>query len=181
MDPLDSDLRLTRPTPTGVAASASAGACHSTVSPMAAVPRHAGFAATRLTVLLLALAASTPLAAQPVERRAVELTFLKSQPGQREQLKTFVAKNWFAMDQVAKDQGLLVAFTLLESGTDDGEWNVVVSVTYQNEKGYDGIAEAFERIRRAHTTVLVEGKGLRELGRIVESKRLYERPMPVTP
>ncbi len=174
-------MRLTRKTPTAVAAAASAGACHSSVSSVADIPRRAGVIAKSLTVLLLAITPSMPLAAQPAERRAVELTFLKSQPGQREQLKTFVTKNWFAMDQVAKDQGLLVAFTLLDSGTDDGEWNVVVSVTYKNEQGYDGIAEAFERIRRAHSTVLVEGKGLRELGRIVESKRLFERAMPVTP
>jgi hypothetical protein len=51
---------------------------------------------------------------------------------------------------------------------------VLVAVTYTDARGYDGIAEAFETIRRAHTPVLVEGKALRDLGAIVESKRVYE-------
>lgn len=108
--------------------------------------------------------------------RAVELTFLKSQPGQRENLKRFIVLNWFAMDKVAKDQGLMSAFTVMETGTDEGPWNVVVSVTYTNARGYEGIAEAFETIRRAHTTVPVDGRSLRDLGAIVESKRLFENP-----
>jgi hypothetical protein len=49
-----------------------------------------------------------------------------------------------------------------------------------NEKGYEGIAEAFEKIRRAHTTVRVGGKALRELGSIVESKRMFENPAHAT-
>ena len=108
--------------------------------------------------------------------RAVELTFLKSKPGQRGQLKRFIVLNWFAMDQIAKDQGLMSAFTVLDTGTDQGPWNVLVSTTYMDERGYPGIEEAFEKIRRAHTTVLVDGKGLRELGSIVDSKRLFEDP-----
>jgi hypothetical protein len=88
--------------------------------------------------------------------RAVELTFLKSKPGQRGQLMS--------------------AFTVLDTGTDEGPWNVLVSVTYMDEQGYPGIEEAFEKIRSAHTTVLVDGKGLRELGSIVDSKRLFEDP-----
>lgn len=139
-----------------------------------------GSAARSLGVLLLALAASLAMAAQPVERRAVELTFLKSNPGLREQLKTFIVLNWFAMDQIAKQQGLMSAFTVMETGTDEGPWNVLVSVTYMNDKGYEGIAEAFERIRRAHTTVRVDGKGLRDLGTIVDSKRLFENPAHAT-
>jgi hypothetical protein len=80
------------------------------------------------------------------------------------------------MDKIAKDQGLMSAFTVMDTGTDDGPWNVLVSVTYMDERGYPGIAEAFEKIRRAHTPVLVDGKALRELGSIVESKRLFEDP-----
>jgi hypothetical protein len=119
-------------------------------------------------------------ASVPTESRAVELTFLKSSPGEREQLKSFIVLNWFAMDRVAKEQGLMSAFTVMDTGTDEGPWNVLVSVTYMNEKGYEGIVEAFERIRRAHVTVRVGGKGLRELGSIVESKRLFENPAHAT-
>jgi hypothetical protein len=121
-------------------------------------------------------ASSTGAAVLATERRAVELTFLKSQPGQREQLKSFIVQNWFAMDKIAKDQGLMHAYTLLDTGSDEGPWNVVVSVTYMNDKGYDGIVEAFEKIRRAHTTVRVEGKTLRDLGSIIETKRTFENP-----
>lgn len=116
--------------------------------------------------------ASSPPAAQ----RAVELTFLKAHPGQREQLKQFIVLNWFAMDKIAKEQGLMRAYTILDSGSDEGAWNLLVSVTYMNDLGYPGIAEAFERIRSAHRTVLVDGKGLRELGAIVDSRRLLENP-----
>lgn len=118
--------------------------------------------------------AGTPSLAQATKRRAVELTFLKAEPGHREHLKTYIVLNWFAMDQVARQQGLMDAFTVMDTGTDDGPWNVLVAVTYRDERGYEGIAAAFERIRQAHRTVPVEGKTLRELGRIVDSKKLYE-------
>lgn len=124
----------------------------------------------------LALVATIGSAASSTDRRAVELTFLKSNPGQREQLKSFIVLNWFAMDKIAKEQGLMSAFTVMDTGTDEGPWNVLVSVTYTNEKGYDGIVEPFEKIRRAHTTVRVDGKVLRDLGSIVESKRMFENP-----
>ncbi|MFO0227252.1 MAG: hypothetical protein ACK51K_10340 [Gammaproteobacteria bacterium] len=129
-----------------------------------------------LLLLLSMSAADLATAAQPVGRRAVELTFLKSNPGQRERLKTFIELNWFAMDRIAQEQGLMSDYTVMDTGTDEGAWNILVSVTYMDEKGYDGIVEAFERIRRAHTTVLVDGKGFRDLGSIVESKRVFEGP-----
>jgi hypothetical protein len=136
-----------------------------------------------LTIFLLlsALAANVAIAAPTGEKRAVELTFLKSHPGQREQLKTFIVRNWFAMDKIAKDQGLMHAYTVMDTGSDDGSWNVLVSVTYTNDRGYDGIAAAFDKVRQAHTTVLVDGKGLRELGAIVETRRVFEDPAPASP
>jgi hypothetical protein len=129
-----------------------------------------------LSLWTLVVGAHNAGASPPQGTRAVELTFLKSNPGQREQLKRSIVLNWFAIDKIAKDQGLMSAFTVMDTGTDDGPWNVLVSVTYMDERGYPGIAEAFEKIRRAHTPVLVDGKALRELGSIVESKRLFEDP-----
>ena len=129
--------------------------------------------------LMLCLGTAQAIAA-PQGSRAVQLTFLKSNPGQREQLKRFIVLNWFAMDKIAKDQSLMSAFTVMDTGTDEGAWNVLVSVTYTNEKGYAGVAEQFEKIRKAHTTVLVEGKNLRELGSIVDSKQLLEDPAHAT-
>jgi hypothetical protein len=39
-----------------------------------------------------------------------------------------------------------------------------VKVAYPNEKGYDGIKEAFNKIRQMHRAVLIDDKGLRDLG-----------------
>lgn len=106
--------------------------------------------------------------------RAVELTFLQSNPGERTLLKQFVIANWFEMDKVAKSQGLIEDYRVFDSGSDEGPWNVLVIVTYRNAKGYEGIAEAFEKIRKQHKVVPVDGKSLAQLGKIVNTKRLYE-------
>jgi hypothetical protein len=145
-------------------------------------PRHylLRYLAQGFFAVVLAMAAITASSAAASDRRAVELTFLKSNPGQREQLKSFIVLNWFAMDKIAKEQGLMSSFTVMDTGTDEGPWNILVSVTYMNDKGYEGISEAFEKIRRAHTTVRIEGKGQRELGTIVESKRMFENPAHAT-
>ncbi len=148
----------------------------------------------RLTIAALALlacisgltpasskASSAPLApssaltreAGASARQAVELTFLKSNPGDRHRLKRFIEANWLEMDRIAKAQGLMSDYQLLDSNSDDGSWNLLMVVTYPDERGYAGIAEAFEKIRRAHTVVLIDGKGLRDLGAIVESRKLY--------
>jgi hypothetical protein len=109
-------------------------------------------------------------------RLAVELTFLKSEPGQRENLVRFIESNWFAMDKIAVEQGLMRDYRVFDTGHDDGPWNVLVAVTYSNAEGYAGVIDAFERIRRAHNTVPIGGHAhLRELGTIVESKTTFTR------
>lgn len=122
------------------------------------------------------LAAETP-SSQDVSHatRAVELTFLKSLPGERDNLRQFIEKNWFAMDAIAQKQGLMAAYTVLDSGSDEGMWNILVAVTYHTPQGYEGILDAFERIRSAHKTMLIDGKSIKDLGRIVDSKKLQER------
>ena len=114
--------------------------------------------------------------AAPGSLRAVELTFLKSASGERERLKRYIVDNWFAMDAIAKAQGLMDAFTVWDTGSDEGPWNLLVSVTYRDSRGYAGISEAFEAIRRAHTEVRIDGKSLRDLGRIVDSRLVLEDP-----
>jgi hypothetical protein len=143
------------------------------------------------TVIRVILAATLVLAAvladanpAPAGTRAVELTFLKSQPGQRENLKRFIVLNWFAMDRIAREQGLLHAYTVMDTGSDDGAWNVVVSTTYLDARGYSGIAQAFEKIRESHRTVLVDGKALEALealGSVVDSIQLLEDPADAAP
>jgi hypothetical protein len=78
------------------------------------------------------------------------------------------------MDRIAREQGLMDAYSLLVAPAGAADWDVLVAVTYPDARGYAGIAEAFERIRKAHATVLVGGKDLRQLGRIVDSRRLLE-------
>jgi predicted SnoaL-like aldol condensation-catalyzing enzyme len=108
------------------------------------------------------------------ERRAVELTFLKAKPSQRDALKAFIVQNWFEMDRIAQSQGLIESFKITDTGNDEGDWNLLVTVGYYNEQGFEGIKEAFDRIRAAHKTNLIDGKNLRDLGSIVDSKRTFE-------
>jgi predicted SnoaL-like aldol condensation-catalyzing enzyme len=132
-------------------------------------------------LLLILLAFNLGCPAWADQKRAVELTFIKSTPNQRELLKQFIIANWFAMDQVAVANGLMTSYSLTDTGTDDGTWNVLVTVVYKNEAGYEGIKDAFEVIRRQHATVLVQGKALRDLGSIVDSKRTFETVAIATP
>ncbi|MBC7922409.1 MAG: hypothetical protein H7Z75_15120 [Ferruginibacter sp.] len=105
-----------------------------------------------------------------------EYTYLKSFDGQHEQLLRFIEKNWFAMDSIASRQGLMVDYELFETGEKEtGDWNVVVAVAYPSRNGYEAIEEKFESIRRGHVKVLIEGKDLAQLGRIVLSQKLYPR------
>lgn len=120
-----------------------------------------------------AAAEDPPGTIDATRRVAVELTFLKAHPGERARLVRFIEDNWFAMDRIAVAQGLMRDYRVLDTGSDDGPWNVLVEVTYTDERGYAGIADAFERIRAAHRTVTIDGKGLRELGAIVESRQTF--------
>jgi hypothetical protein len=118
---------------------------------------------------------STTPAATETRRVAVELTYLKSKPGERGNLVRYIERNWFEMDRIAKEQGLMDDYIVLEAEDDEGAWNVLVAVTYRDDRGYAGIREAFENIRAAHTEVAIDGKRLRDLGAIVESKKTFMR------
>lgn len=104
---------------------------------------------------------------------AVEMTFLLANPGDRAHLVEYIERNWFAMDAIAAKQGLMGDYRVLHTGSDEGPWKVLVEVTYRDRCGYVGVREAFERIRAEHREVLVDGRRLRELGRIVDSKTVY--------
>jgi hypothetical protein len=67
----------------------------------------------------------------------------------------------------------MISYELLDSGNDDDTWNIVVAVSYKNSLGYEGIASDFEKIRKAHSVILIDGKGLADLGKIVQSRKLY--------
>ncbi len=137
--------------------------------------------ALRLFCLAMALSLGTATAkdAPPAveaavqDEVAVEMTFLLANPGDRAHLVEYIERNWFAMDAIAAKQGLMGEYRVLHTGSDEGPWNVLVEVTYRDRRGYVGVREAFERIRAEHREVLVDGRRLRELGRIVESKTVY--------
>lgn len=131
-----------------------------------------------LFALLLVLSAQHAAFAQGTSTAsarsvAVEYTFIKSNPGEREALKKFIVANWFKMDAIAAERGLMSAYEVLDSGDDAEPWNVVVAVTYKSRAGYEGIATEFEKIRRDHKKVLIDGKDFKDLGKIVMSRKLY--------
>ena len=164
---------------------------------------HAWPAFALLALLALFALAATPLAAHPHEsnqhesnqhesnphesnphaadtqaaaattRVAVELTFILAKPGERERVVKYIERNWFAMDAIAKTQGLMDDYRVIDTGSDEGPWNVLVEVTYRDARGYEGVREAFENIRAAHREILIDGKRLRDLGKIVESKKTF--------
>jgi hypothetical protein len=95
-----------------------------------------------------------------------ELTYLKAQPGQKAALAEFIRRNWFAMDALAQNQGLIAEFELHTAPTNaNQDWDLKVRVRYPHPGGYAAIASEFEAIRNAHQRVLIDGKGLPELGR----------------
>jgi hypothetical protein len=137
---------------------------------------------------VLSVAHSTESAATAIERSTAvaianveEWTFIKSHAGKHQAAVKFIKRNWFAMDEIAKQRGLILDYQLLttvdskETETNKPEWDIVVRVRYPNIGGYESIADDFEQIRRAHQTVLIDGKNLRDLARIVRSDRLLVR------
>jgi hypothetical protein len=107
------------------------------------------------------------------QRVAVELTYLLAKPGDRDRMIEYIQRNWFAMDAIAVSKGLMANYRVLDTGTDEGPWNVLVEVTYRDSSGYHGVQDAFEQIRTEHKEVLIDQRGLRDLGRVVESKLLF--------
>jgi hypothetical protein len=122
----------------------------------------------------LALATSSPVQAKAalLSAASFELTFLKATDGDTASLCRFITKNWFVMDKIAVERGLMTEYRLLRSTGADPDWDVLVIVGYPNVDGYSGITLEFEAIRAAHTIVPVNGKTLRQLGVIVSSRRL---------
>ncbi len=107
-------------------------------------------------------------------RESEEFTYLKAMPGQQAALAEFIRRNWFAMDAIAKQRGLIAEFDLLERAPSVtvSDWDLLVRVRYPHAGGYAAIESEFEGIRNAHQSVLIEGKTMRELGNVVRSEML---------
>lgn len=99
-------------------------------------------------------------------------TYLKAQPNQRENLKLFLEKNWFAMDSIAVSQNLIRGYELLMNVSEapEKDWDFIVAVEYIENQPYEAIADRFNLIRQKHKAVLIQGLGLKELGRITKSE-----------
>ncbi|MCZ8086549.1 MAG: nuclear transport factor 2 family protein [Brevundimonas sp.] len=135
-----------------------------------------------LPVIAFAGAASSGPAFQQggPDARVVTLTFLKSAPGRLSQLERYVRANWFAMDEIAVQRGLFVSYGWFDTGSDEGPWNAIVMVTYRDARGFAGIQDAWSEIRAAHREVRIDGATQADLGRIVESREIFERTPFVT-
>ncbi len=124
-----------------------------------------------------ALALSKPVIAvpgSPATTVLIEETFLKANEGLRQDLTSFITKNWFVMDEEGVKQGIFTSYWLMEDIDENAEWDLVMAVGYPQAGGYEEPATKtkFNAIRAAHNEILINGKRLKELGRIVRHHRL---------
>ena len=99
-------------------------------------------------------------------------TYVKSKENHKNELKEILIKNWFAMDSIAQEQGLIKDYELIEniSESDSTDWDFIVAVEYFTKGTYSDISEEFEKIRQSHKTVKIKGLTFGEVGVIVKSE-----------
>lgn len=137
-----------------------------------------GCLATRRLVaaLLVALGAGTApdhLAAQQAPEAVWQFTYLKALPGRVADLERFLDANWFAMDRRAVAAGHLVDFQLLRGTPADSSWDLLEITVFRDSLQHAQADSVYRTIYRpAHARVLIDGRGLPELGRIVRSETL---------
>ena len=131
------------------------------------------------SLLLLVLILSQAVYAQDTPSPKVyqytwTYTYIKARENQKDDLKQFIIENWFAMDSIAVRQGLFNDYRLLENvdDSDKAEWDYIVAVEYYTRGTYDDIKEAWQPIRSAHKTVLINGLNFPQLGSVVKSENL---------
>lgn len=119
------------------------------------------------------MARAAPYQELPRGERAVEMTFLRSHADDPASVVEFIRRNWFVLDEEAKQQGLISRYEVFAELRGDKPWNVVVIVRYAHPDGYEAVRDQFEAIRTRHTPVVVDGAtDVRELAQIVETRRL---------
>ncbi len=128
-----------------------------------------------LALLLSAFGApQTASAQEPAEAGAtlhVTHTYLRAKQGLRDDLIAYIRANWFAMDRIGIEQGLFTSYDLLERGEiSEADWDVIVAVGYPTAQGHDapGVADAFRAIRAGHQEIKINGRGMADLGDIVQ-------------
>ena len=136
----------------------------------------------KVLLIHLLLGALATKGQQPMEQKEWEntwtYTYLKAKEEQRENLKQFVIKNWFAMDSIAVRKGLFNDYRLLENQdqSTDAEWDYIVAVEYYTKGGYADIQAEWQEVRKNHTTVLIDGYSFPELGGVIKSETLALNP-----
>ena len=130
--------------------------------------------ATTAGTSLLGTALAAPATSTHADPRAkaFELTFIRSIDPDPHAAARFIRTNWYAMDAIALERGLMTSYELLTGADDIADWNLLMIVGYPDARGYEAIAAEFERIRAAHTVVPIDGRGFRDLARIVGSRRV---------
>jgi hypothetical protein len=134
-----------------------------------------------VAIALIAALPSVALSASPSAPAAatavVERTYLKANVGERERLAKFIVANWFEMDRIGLAEGLFTNYRLYENPATDADWDLVVAVGYPTPLGYGDpkVSARFGQIRAAHRTVLIDGKRLADLGKIVRTERSKPR------
>lgn len=124
-----------------------------------------------LVGLAVSIASARPAPSAPTPP-VWRLTYLKARPGEVDRLATFIARNWFAMDSAARVDGHIVDYQLLRGSPADTSWDLV-EITVFADSAQDARADSLYAAvyRPRHRVVLVEGKGLAALGRIVGTTR----------
>lgn len=126
-------------------------------------------------LLGLVLVASTPwtVHGQQSSNQIWQLTYLKALPGRQPELEQFLDANWFAMDRRAVAGGHLVDFQLLRGTPADTTWDLLEITVYRDSLQHAQVDSVYRTIYRpSHVRVLINGRGLPELGRIVRTETL---------
>ncbi|MFN7602972.1 MAG: hypothetical protein ACK5R0_16415 [Bacteroidota bacterium] len=125
---------------------------------------------------LLFVGSISCLQAQSGNQNTWTFTYLKAANGQKDNLKDFLKKNWFAMDSIAVRQGLFNDYELIENinKEDSLTWDFIVAVEYFTAGTYADVAEKWQVISKAHQTVKVNGLSFKDLGKIVKSETVQK-------
>ena len=106
----------------------------------------------------------------------ISITYFRATTGDVESLRESIRKNVFSMDQRAVQAGAMKGAHLLTRGTTPGDWDVAIVDEYSDRCQLERVSEAFREISASHVPVLVNGKRLQELGRVVRSQRFSALP-----
>ncbi len=113
-------------------------------------------------------------------RRAVSRSYIQAVPGQKERLKTFIKANFFAIDALAVQQGLMYSYALLEKvdSSDPRPWDLMLVDAWCDEHGLEVVAGLFTKITEAHQTVPIDGMFFDDLGTFIGSESVIEEDVP---